>query len=180
MSTYIRWEGKNRETGTRVQILDLAHPDSTFAGDGGLRWGTMCLSHNFLQRHATSQTAWDASAHPLGWCPGCLKTNSAEQRVSDILATPVVEKPKRTRKATNPLGLPQKSFDYFVDLAKDAGNWSGNPWLNGNVASGKSASAMSQTLVRAGLITIGHDGDDAFAIFTDAGRAAAASIGIEV
>lgn len=78
--------------------------------------------------------------------------------------------------------IPSKSLAFFTDLANDAGNWSGQPWLDGNVASGKSASAMSQTLVRHGLIKIGHGGDDggAFAYFTDEGVEFAASLGIDL
>jgi hypothetical protein len=174
MSTYIRWEGKVRETGMRVQILDLAHQDSEFDVDGGNRWGTICMDHSILVTHPTSQLAWDHAAHPLTWCDIC--------RDGEPEPEPVVETPKRSRKHNNPLGLPAKSFDYFRALADDAANWNGNPWLDGNVASGRSASGMSQALVRHGLITVWHDDEQglAFASFTPAGIEAASKVGIDL
>jgi hypothetical protein len=82
------------------------------------------------------------------------------------------------------LGLPAKSADYFAALANDAGNWGGAPWLDGNVSGGRGASAMSQTLIKRGLIVveIGEGGDGqpaAFAMFTQLGVEAAEKIGID-
>jgi hypothetical protein len=68
--SYIRWEGKVRETQTRVQILDLADPDSKFTRADS-RWAALCLDHNALATFPTSQAVWDRSAHPLSWCEGC-------------------------------------------------------------------------------------------------------------
>lgn len=88
-----------------------------------------------------------------------------------------------TNPTTNPaqlLGLPEKSAEFFAALAADAGNWSGCPWLSGNVQPGRSSSGMSQTLVRAGLIELGEDDGDVYAIFTAAGCAAAELLGIDL
>jgi hypothetical protein len=79
MSTYIRWQGKVRETKTVVQILDLAHPDSVFTPDPH-RWGVLCLDHSAAANFPTSQIAWTEAGHPLRWCTVC---NGS--------ATPVVE-----------------------------------------------------------------------------------------
>ena len=78
------------------------------------------------------------------------------------------------------LGKAHKSAQYFLDLAEDAGNWGGMPWLDGNVAAGKGASAMSQTLVKAGLIKVEDSGEGAFAIFTPEGIEAAGKVGIDL
>lgn len=102
------------------------------------------------------------------------------QLVSDCTSALNTEEIKAADQSTETLGLPAKSLAFFRDLAEDAGNWSGNPWLNGNVAAGKSSSGMSQTLVRHGLITIGNDCGDAYAVFTPKGIEAAAKLGIDL
>lgn len=78
------------------------------------------------------------------------------------------------------LNLPVKSAEFFEDLANDAGNWSGNPYFDGNVAAGRSAAGMVRKLVEVGLIESGDDDGHAFAIFTDKGVEAAAKIGIDL
>jgi hypothetical protein len=85
-------------------------------------------------------------------------------------------------KATNVLNLPTASFDYFALLANDAGNWSGNPYFDGNVSSGRSTSGYVRTLKAAGLIESQYDEDArmSFAVFTDEGIRAAALIGIDL
>lgn len=81
---------------------------------------------------------------------------------------------------TNPLGLAAKSYDFFVALAKDAPNWGGFPWFDGNIGAGRSAAGMVGYLVRKGLITSESDGEQAYCVFTDAGVDAAARVGIDL
>lgn len=87
MSTYIRWQGKVRETKTVVQILDLAHADSELDVDGDLRWATFCMDHGLFVTHPTSQLAWDHAAHPLGWCGGCNGSDTPESVVEEAACT---------------------------------------------------------------------------------------------
>lgn len=82
--------------------------------------------------------------------------------------------------ATETLGLPAGSLSFFTDLANDAGNWGGNPWFSGNIASGRSASGFVGRLVKAGLIESHTDGSDAFCVFTDEGIRAAGKLGIDL
>lgn len=90
--------------------------------------------------------------------------------------------PAMTAKPTNALGLPAGSYDYFCDLANDAGNWSGNPWFDGNVSAGRSTPGYVARLVKAGLIESHYDDEQhmAFCVFTVAGIVAAAKIGIDL
>jgi hypothetical protein len=87
MRSYVRWEGTVRETGTRVQLLDLTHPESEYGG-GGDRWATVCLDHAGFATWSNSELAWAAAAHPRRWCDKCakvativLRTRDGEQRV---------------------------------------------------------------------------------------------------
>jgi len=95
-------------------------------------------------------------------------------------STKTTETAKTTTAA---IKLPEKSLGFFLDLANDAGNWSGNPWLTGNVSAGRSASGMTQTLVRNGLIVVEHGGDtgnDAYAVFTPKGVEFAKAHGVDI
>lgn len=79
------------------------------------------------------------------------------------------------------LGKAHKSADFFAQLADDAGNWSGNPWFQGNVDFGTSTQGCVKKLVEAGLINPTSGGrDGAYADFTDAGVIAAGLIGIDL
>jgi hypothetical protein len=82
--------------------------------------------------------------------------------------------------ASETLGLPAGSLSYFIDLAKDAGNWNGTPWFDGNVAAGKSASGYVNRLVKAGLIESHDDDGKAFCVFTAKGIEGAAKLGIDL
>lgn len=72
------------------------------------------------------------------------------------------------------------SLELFLDLARDAGNWSGTPLLGGNVEVGTPGRGNITQLKRAGLLTTFRDGGDAFADFTDDGIALAAEHGITI
>lgn len=69
-----------------------------------------------------------------------------------------------------------ESLDLFLDLAKDAGNWSGNPPVWGT----KEQRGNLTQLKRAGLLTTFTDRGDAFAEFTEAGQALAAEHGVDL
>lgn len=76
-----------------------------------------------------------------------------------------------------------RSRQLFLDLAQDAGNWSGTPLLGGNVPATKETRGNLTQLKRASLVTTQVDEDDrscTWVIFTDAGKAYAKSLGVEV
>jgi hypothetical protein len=77
MGAYVRWEGRVRETGTRVQVLDLLAEGSEFEAERDpmtgkvVRWATVCMDHSWIVTHDIAANAWDHAAHPLGWCEVC-------------------------------------------------------------------------------------------------------------
>jgi hypothetical protein len=73
------------------------------------------------------------------------------------------------------MNITPESLKLFLDLAEDAGNWSGTPPTWGT----KEQRGNLTQLKQAGLLTTFTDRGDAFAEFTDAGRALAAEHGIE-
>jgi len=74
--------------------------------------------------------------------------------------------------------LTATSYKLFCDLANDAGNWSGEPMLGGNVGSDAALRGNIADLKKKGLITTFRDEGCTFVQFTDAGVAYAASLGI--
>jgi len=80
--------------------------------------------------------------------------------------------------------LPANALKLFLLYAKDAGNWSGQPMVGGNVwlLGAKEDRALLTWCKRAGLLTTFTDMGDgcSFISFTDAGVALAAEHGIEV
>ena len=73
-----------------------------------------------------------------------------------------------------------ESLRVLLAYAADAGNWSGEPLVGGNVGGSKEERGNLTQLKRAGLIrTFTSDGDQ-FVQFTDAGRALAARHGVQV
>lgn len=75
-------------------------------------------------------------------------------------------------------GLTVASWELFVDLANDAGNWSGQPMLNGNVRTDKALAGNITDLKKKGLITTEVDEGQTWVQFTDAGVALAATFGV--
>src|SRR5262245_66204362 len=71
MSAYIRHDRIARATGSRVQVADLAHPDSEFEPDEGYRWATICATHGCICVHPTLSLARAHAADPAGWCEDC-------------------------------------------------------------------------------------------------------------
>jgi hypothetical protein len=78
------------------------------------------------------------------------------------------------------MNITQTSLDLFLAYARDAGNWSGTPCVGGNVGGGKEERGNLTQLKRAGLIKTFKDEGIVWLSFTDAGRALAATHGIEI
>lgn len=119
-------------------------------------------------------TAEDTGGEHWNGCPLSPATEDEAE------ATAALERPTEPKAQAKLLGLPLKSFEFFRDLAEDAPNWSGAPLIGGNVGQGRSNGGMTRKLVDAGLITTITEEGDTWAAFTDAGKAAAAKIGIDI
>ncbi len=75
--------------------------------------------------------------------------------------------------------ITQQSLDTFLKYAKDAGNWSGTPMLDGD----KSENGNLTQLKQAGLIETNKDYDNhrvTWVDFTDAGLKLALEHGIDI
>ena len=75
--------------------------------------------------------------------------------------------------------LTEKSQKLFTELAKDAGNWGGEPWLDGSASDCGNLTDLKKN----GLVTSRAARDSAggtFVTFTVAGKLFAKSLGIEV
>lgn len=81
---------------------------------------------------------------------------------------------------TTPKEITETPLALFLDLARDAGNWSGTPLLGGNVDIGAEGRGNITQLKKAGLLTTFADCGDTFAQFTDEGVAVAAEHGIGI
>jgi hypothetical protein len=68
----------------------------------------------------------------------------------------------------------------FVAYANDAGNWSGNPLVGGNVGGSKEDRGNLTQLKKQGLITTHRDEGCDWISFTPLGRAYAASLGVVI
>lgn len=71
-----------------------------------------------------------------------------------------------------------RSLALFLDYAQDAGNWSGEPLVGGNVGSNAEDRGNLTQLKRAGLLTTFRDGRQAWVQFTPLGKRLAAEHGI--
>jgi hypothetical protein len=76
--------------------------------------------------------------------------------------------------------LTSASLDLFLAYAEDAGNWSGNPWVDGNVSLDAAGRGNLTDLKRKGLLQTFTDDGDAYIVFTDAGKTLAAEHGIDL
>lgn len=85
-----------------------------------------------------------------------------------------------TRSAAKKVGLPVGSATALLAYAQDAANWSGCPWVNGNVNFGKATGGYINKLQAAGYIVLGTDGDETFITFTPAGIDAAEALGADL
>lgn len=69
----------------------------------------------------------------------------------------------------------------FLFYAADAGNWGGNPWLDGNRDFTAADRGNLTQLKQAGLLVAQDHGEgDVYIVFTDAGKALAAEHGIDL
>ena len=82
--------------------------------------------------------------------------------------------------------LTTASLETFLEYAKDACNWSDNPWVSSvNISPTKAQRGNLSDLSKKGLIEI-HDSEgmgrarDQYLVFTDAGVALAAEHGVRV
>lgn len=81
------------------------------------------------------------------------------------------------------MNITDRSLALFLDYARDAGNWNGNPLVGGNVGRSKEDRGNLTQLKQAGLLTTEKDWEDrslAWVYFTEAGRALAATHGITI
>jgi hypothetical protein len=72
-----------------------------------------------------------------------------------------------------------ESMRVFLEYAFDAGNWSGQPLVGGNVGGSKEERGNLTQLKRAGLITTFSD-DGLWISFTQSGLDVAKSVGIDL
>lgn len=86
---YIRLDLVSPVTGTRVQVLDLTHDESTRGpgrlvvsrnADGTpvrvrlLRWGSACVEHDQVVEHEVLTDAKASADDPTDWCVFCART----------------------------------------------------------------------------------------------------------
>lgn len=76
--------------------------------------------------------------------------------------------------------ITEQSKALFVAYAQDALNWSGTPMVGGNVGGSKADAGNLTQLKVAGLVETWTDEGCTWLHFTDAGKAYAASLGIEI
>lgn len=91
------------------------------------------------------------------------------------------------------MNITPASLVLFLELANDAGNWSGHPLFGGNVGDSPAARGNLTQLKQAGLVTTQEEEDSGrcmttgrklrptvWVTFTPAGRALAAQHGVDV
>lgn len=76
--------------------------------------------------------------------------------------------------------ITERSFNLFMDYAKDAANWSGMPLVGGNVGGSKEDRGNLTQLKQAGLVTTQFDEGCTWLLFTAKGMALAAENGIAI
>lgn len=74
--------------------------------------------------------------------------------------------------------LTVESKKLFIDLAEDAGNWSGTPLWDGNVGGGAEANGHLTDLKKKGLVETWKDEGLVWVSFTEAGIEFAKELGI--
>lgn len=77
--------------------------------------------------------------------------------------------------------LTQASHELFMDYAKDADNWSGNPWVStGNVECGAKRRGNLADIIKKGLIeTHEYDEGEYYVSFTKLGKMYAKANGVD-
>ena len=96
-----------------------------------------------------------------------LKEKLAEIKPSEDQQIPVMD-------------LSVESTRLFIDLAEDAGNWSGTPLWGGNVGGGRQDRGNLTDLKKKGLVTTDVDEGQTWIFFTALGTEVARRLGIDV
>ena len=76
--------------------------------------------------------------------------------------------------------LTEASTALFLEFARDADNWNGQPLVGGNVTITKEERGNLTQLKRAGLVTTFVEEGNTWLDFTDAGKALAATHSIKI
>lgn len=76
--------------------------------------------------------------------------------------------------------ITERSLALFLEYAKDADNWSGQPLVGGNVGGSKEDRGNITQLKRAGLIRTSIDEGHTWLSFTPEGKALAAQHGVDL
>jgi len=76
--------------------------------------------------------------------------------------------------------LTEHSHLLFIELANDAGNWSGTPLFGGNVGDEVSDKGNLTDLKKKGLVTTFEDEGCSWVVFTEVGKAYAAENGVDL
>ena len=76
--------------------------------------------------------------------------------------------------------LTPTSHYLFMDLAQDAGNWSGTPLVGGNVGMDAQLRGNLSDLVQKGLVRVFKSDGLSWVDFTEAGKAYAAERGVDL
>lgn len=74
------------------------------------------------------------------------------------------------------MDITERSLSLFLELARDAGNWSGTPLLAGSASDRGNVTQLK----KAGLITTMTDRGETFVCFTQTGQALAAQHDVDV
>lgn len=88
MSKVVYQVQRNRESGTRIQVID--NRDGSFEADAGkeMNWITLCDTHGNYVGHSARMTAEEFTHHPTEWCQVCQEEGEARARQT-------VEQPKK-------------------------------------------------------------------------------------
>lgn len=81
---------------------------------------------------------------------------------------------------TNEVTLTEGSLSLFLWYAKDASNWGGAPWLDGNRDFTREDRGYLTQLKKAGLLTTTREGSGEFIVFTPSGISLAGEHGIVI
>ncbi len=98
---------------------------------------------------------------------------------ADMKLDKIIDAKIAAKKSRGPL-ITEQSKQLFIDLASDAGNWSGTPMLDGNVCIGQEGKGNLTQLKRAKLIKTFRDEGETWVSFTEAGQAYAKELGIDL
>jgi hypothetical protein len=102
----------------------------------------------------------------------------------------IIQMGQRRLSMSATMEITERSMEVFLEYAKDAGNWGGNPLVGGNVFTGEAEARETRgnltQLKRAGLITTETEPRTStgpittWIYFTEAGKVLAAEYGIEI